>query len=82
MVDMSEVRATLPTIWETWAEEDVTKLRLTQLIHLHMAMKKKVCLLEDTIERFKYFDDDEKYTKIFKNKIKSIGVVKKGSTIS
>ena len=65
MSNMSSLRKELPSVWEPWTDEDLEKLRLSELAHLHMNMKKKTSLVEDYIDRYEYFDDDEKYLKIF-----------------
>jgi hypothetical protein len=61
-------RLSLPSVWETWSYEELDKFRLPELIALHMNMQRKIARVEDCIDRYKYFDDDEKYVKIFVNK--------------
>jgi hypothetical protein len=66
---MSTIRKELPSIWESWPESELEKLRINELIHLHMNLQRKEALVADFIDRYQYFDDDKKYLNIFlKNK--------------
>jgi hypothetical protein len=71
MSNISQLRKELPSVWESWTDPDMEKLKLKELIHLHANLKRKTELVSDHIERYIYFDDDEKYLKIFQKHSKN-----------